>query len=208
MVKKKVTVVLFHDDEVGGYSVIIPTIPNLATMGDSVEHAFAMAKECLELSLYDLDGSDYYNLNRVYADHVAVGTITVTAAPDRSAGDSSSESNSSEAKQAPVEQKATVVLLRDQAAHGYTAITPMFPSYWIDEDEAIAAFSVVKQTLETVLRDGDDWDPYDLAYSYTEHVVVGTVELELPVVPGPDWKFFDKETGEEIERPKANFKGP
>ena len=46
MGKKKVTVVLFHNyaSEDGGYSVVIPTIPQLGTMGDTVEHAFDMAK--------------------------------------------------------------------------------------------------------------------------------------------------------------------
>ena len=51
MAKLKVTVAMFHDDEAGGYSVIIPTVPELATMGETVEDAFAMARECLEISL-------------------------------------------------------------------------------------------------------------------------------------------------------------
>ena len=35
MVKKKVTVVLFHDDEAGGYSVVMPTYPPTgSTMGE------------------------------------------------------------------------------------------------------------------------------------------------------------------------------
>ena len=82
MVKKKVTVVLLHDDEEGGYTVIIPTIPELATMGDDVNHAFAMAKECLELSLKEPTDWDYYDLDHAYSEHVVVGTIEVEL-PDR-----------------------------------------------------------------------------------------------------------------------------
>ena len=82
MVKKKVTVVLLHDEEAGGYSVIIPTIPELATMGDDVEHAFAMAKECLELSLKEPTDWDYYDLDHAYSEHVVVGTIEVEV-PDQ-----------------------------------------------------------------------------------------------------------------------------
>ena len=77
MVKKKVTVVLLHDDEQGGYTVIIPTTPELATMGDDVEHAFAMAKECVELSLKEPTDWDYYDLDHAYSEHVVVGTIEV-----------------------------------------------------------------------------------------------------------------------------------
>ena len=77
MVKKKVTVVLLHDDEQGGDSVIIPTIPELATMGENVEHGFAMAKECLELSLKESTDWDYYDLDHAYSEHVVVGTIEV-----------------------------------------------------------------------------------------------------------------------------------
>lgn len=90
MVKKKVTVVLLHDDEQGGYTVIIPTIPELATMGDDVEHAFTMAKECLELSLKEPTDWDYYNLDHAYSEHVVVGTIEVDV-PDPPQTDGSGE---------------------------------------------------------------------------------------------------------------------
>ena len=62
MVKKKVTVVMFHDDEMGGYSVIIPTIPRLATMGKDVAHSLAMAKECWEISIREPADWNYYEL--------------------------------------------------------------------------------------------------------------------------------------------------
>ena len=82
MIKKKVTVVLMHDDEMGGYSVVIPSIPQLATMGESVQHAFEMAKECLEVSLQEPTDWDYFNLDHAYSEHVVIGTIEVEL-PDR-----------------------------------------------------------------------------------------------------------------------------
>ncbi len=82
MIKKKVTVVLLHDDDQGGYSVVIPTIPQLATMGESVEHALAMAKECLEISLQEPSDWDYFSLDHAYSEHVVIGTIEVEL-PDR-----------------------------------------------------------------------------------------------------------------------------
>ena len=53
MVKRKVTVVLFHDDEAGGYVAVMPTFPHCTTQGDTVSHALAMAKESLELNLQE-----------------------------------------------------------------------------------------------------------------------------------------------------------
>ncbi len=50
MGKKKVIIVLFNDDEAGGYSVVMPAFPYGSTMGNTIEHAFAIAKECLELT--------------------------------------------------------------------------------------------------------------------------------------------------------------
>ena len=82
MAKRKVTVVLLHDDEAGGYSVIIPSVPLLATVGDNVEHGLAMAKECLGLSLQEPTDWDYYELDHAYSEHVVVGTIEVEL-PDR-----------------------------------------------------------------------------------------------------------------------------
>lgn len=77
MVKKKVTVVMLHDDAAGGYSVFIPTIPQLATVGDNVEHGLAMAKECLEISLQEPSDWDYFEMDHSYSEHVVVGTIEV-----------------------------------------------------------------------------------------------------------------------------------
>ena len=80
MVKKKVTVVLFHDDEAGGYSVVMPTFPYGSTMGDTIEHAFAMAKECLELTFQEPTDWDLFDLDHAYSEHVVVGTIEIDVA--------------------------------------------------------------------------------------------------------------------------------
>ena len=82
MVKKKVTVVLFHDDEAGGYSVVMPTFPYGSTMGDTVEHAFAMAKECLELTFQNPTDWDLFDLDHAHSEHVVVGTVEIDV-PER-----------------------------------------------------------------------------------------------------------------------------
>lgn len=75
--RKKVTVVLFHDDESGGYVAVMPTFPHCTTQGDSVGHALAMAKECLELNLQEPTDWDLFNLDNAYSEHVVVGTVEV-----------------------------------------------------------------------------------------------------------------------------------
>ena len=91
MVKKKVTVVLFHDDEAGGYSVVMPTFPYGSTMGDTVEHAFAMAKECLELTFQEPTDWDLFDLDHAYSEHVVVGTIEIDV-PEHPISDISKDS--------------------------------------------------------------------------------------------------------------------
>jgi predicted RNase H-like HicB family nuclease len=77
MVKRKVTVVLFHDDEAGGYVAVMPTFPHCTTQGDTVGHALAMAKECLELNLQEPTDWDLFDLDHAYSEHVVVGTVEV-----------------------------------------------------------------------------------------------------------------------------------
>ena len=77
MVKKKVTVVLFHDDEAGGYVAVMPMFPHCTTQGETVAHALAMAKECLELNLEDPSDWDLFDLDHAYSQHVVVGTVEV-----------------------------------------------------------------------------------------------------------------------------------
>ena len=90
MVKKKVTVVLFHDDEAGGYSVVMPTFPYGSTMGDTIEHAFAMAKECLELTFQEPTDWDLFDLDHAYSEHVVIGTIEIDV-PERPISDISKD---------------------------------------------------------------------------------------------------------------------
>ena len=90
MVKKKVTVVLFHDDEAGGYSAVMPTFPYGSTMGDTIEHAFAMAKECLELTFQEPTDWDLFDLDHAYSEHVVVGTIEIDV-PERPISDKSKD---------------------------------------------------------------------------------------------------------------------
>ncbi len=80
-VKKKVTVVLFHDGESGGYVAIMPTFPHCTTQGDTVGHALAMAKECLELNLREPTDWDLFDLDNAYSEHVVVGTVEVDVPP-------------------------------------------------------------------------------------------------------------------------------
>ena len=90
MVKKKVTVVLFHDDEAGGYSAVMPTFPYGSTMGDTIEYAMAMAKECLELTFQEPTDWDLFDLDHAYSEHVVVGTIEIEV-PERPASGKAKE---------------------------------------------------------------------------------------------------------------------
>ena len=84
MAKKKVTVLLYPGDD-GGYVAYMPLFPSCVTQGDSVEDAFQMAKECLELALYEPDEFDLWALD-AYSEKVVVGTVEidfpVTPGPD------------------------------------------------------------------------------------------------------------------------------
>ena len=176
MGKKKVTVVLFHDDdsEDGGYSVIIPTIPQLATMGDTIEHAFDMARECLEISLVEPADWDYYSFAHAYAEHVAVSTIEIDMPPRPG----NTESQKDTGKLA----KVTVVLFQNETG-GYTAITPSFPNHYPQGNTVGEALCAVRESLALNLQDPDEWDMFDLWHCQAEHIVIGTVEIEFPVPP-------------------------
>lgn len=59
MVKKKVAKIfqytaVFEPEEVGGYSVTIPTLPGCVSQGETFEEAIANIKEAAELYLEDL----------------------------------------------------------------------------------------------------------------------------------------------------------
>ncbi len=81
MVKKKVTVVLFYDNEAGGYTAIMPTFPYCTTQGETVSEALLMAKESLELNLQEPTDWDLFDLEHAYSEHVVVGTVEVDLPP-------------------------------------------------------------------------------------------------------------------------------
>lgn len=74
MQTKKITVVVYPCEE--GYMAYMPLFPGCATQGDTVEDAFRMAKECLELALYEPDEFDLWALD-AYSDEVVLGTVEI-----------------------------------------------------------------------------------------------------------------------------------
>ena len=159
MAKLKVTVAMFHDDEAGGYSVIIPAVPELAAMGETVQDAFAMARECLEASS-DLD---YYNLDHVYPGHIVLGTveISVPSHPISVGGSGDGAAPLGEAGAPTAKRKVSVALLHQDDSGCYTAITPIFPMCSTQENCAAKALHMVKEKLELDLREPTDWDLFD-----------------------------------------------
>lgn len=75
MAKKKITVLLYPDED-GGFVVYMPLFPGCTTQGDTVEHAFQMAKEALELALYEPDEFDLWALD-AYSEDVVVGSVEI-----------------------------------------------------------------------------------------------------------------------------------
>ena len=170
--QEKVTVILFHDDdsEDGGYSVVIPTVPQLATMGDTVEHAFDMARECLEEPV----DWDYYSFAHAYAEHVAVSTMEIEMPPRP--GNTESKIDTGKLI------KVTVVLFQNETGD-YIAITPSFPNHYPQGKTVGEALSAVKECLALNLQDPDEWDMFELWHCQAEHIVIGTVEIQFPAHP-------------------------
>ena len=84
MAKKKITVLLYPSED-GGYVAYMPLFPGCTTQGNSVDDAFRMAKEALELALYEPDEFDLWALD-AYSEEIVVGTVEiefpVEAGPD------------------------------------------------------------------------------------------------------------------------------
>ena len=76
----------------------------------------------------------------------------------------------------------------------YVAYMPLFPGCTTQGDSVEDALRMAKESLELALYEPDEFDLWALD-AYSEDVVVGTVEVEFPVTPGPDWKL-----GEEAQR--------
>ena len=92
-------------------------------------------------------------------------------------------------------KKITVVLYPSES--GYVAYMPLFPGCTTQGETADEAFRMAKESLELSLYEPDKFDLWALD-AYSDDVVVGTVEIEFPIIPGPDWKF-GKEAQEYVD---------
>jgi len=52
-VERSYTVVLLPEPEVGGFSVSVPALPEIATQGETEEEAMANAREAISLVVFD-----------------------------------------------------------------------------------------------------------------------------------------------------------
>ena len=89
-------------------------------------------------------------------------------------------------------KKITVVVY--PCENDYVAYMPVFPGCTTQGETVEDAFRVAKESLELALYEPDEFDFWALD-AYSEDVVVGTVEIEFPIIPGSDWKF-----GEDAQR--------
>ncbi len=71
MTRREYEVVLVPEAE-GGFSVLVPELPSVATQGETVEDALDMAKEAIELYLETMD-EDGIPIPTVHRRRVAVG---------------------------------------------------------------------------------------------------------------------------------------
>ena len=56
MKQRRYTILLYPDEEEGGYTVLVPALPGVVTQGETMEEAMAVAKEAIQLHA---DGRDY-----------------------------------------------------------------------------------------------------------------------------------------------------
>lgn len=71
MVQREYEIVLIPEAE-GGYSVLVPDLPSVATQGETVEEAIAMAKEAIELYVETME-EDGLPIPTVQRERVAIG---------------------------------------------------------------------------------------------------------------------------------------
>ncbi len=86
-------------------------------------------------------------------------------------------------------KKITVVVYPSEDC--YVAYMPLFPGCTTQGETVEDALRMAKESLELSLYEPDEFGLWALD-AYSSDVVVDTVEIEFPVVPGPDWVFFDK----------------
>lgn len=85
-------------------------------------------------------------------------------------------------------KKVAVVLYPSEDC--YVAYMPLFPGCTTQGDTVEQALAMAKESLELTLYEADEFDLWALD-AYSEEVIVGAVEIDFPVVPGPDWRFGD-----------------
>ena len=83
-------------------------------------------------------------------------------------------------------KKITVVVYPSEDC--YVAYMPLFPGCTTQGSSVEDALRMAKESLELALYEPDEFDLWALD-AYSDDVVVGSVEIEFPVTPGPDWKF-------------------
>lgn len=83
-------------------------------------------------------------------------------------------------------KKVVVVLYPGEDC--YVAYMPLFPGCTTQGATPEHALAMAKESLELALYEPDEFDLWALD-AYSDAVAVGTVELDFPVIPGPDWRF-------------------
>ncbi len=86
-------------------------------------------------------------------------------------------------------KKITVVVYPSEDC--FVAYMPLFPGCTTQGDSLEDALRMAKESLELSLLEPDEFDLWAID-AYSPDVVVGTVEIEFPVIPGLDWKFGDE----------------
>lgn len=71
MTKREYDIVLVPEAD-GGYSVLVPELPSVATQGETVQEAIAMAKEAIELYIETME-EEGLPIPAVQRERVAVG---------------------------------------------------------------------------------------------------------------------------------------
>ena len=88
-------------------------------------------------------------------------------------------------------KKVTVVIYPGEDC--YVAYMPLPPGCTTQGESVEEALRMAKESLELALYDPDEFDLWAID-AYSEDVTVSTVDIEFPVVPGPDWEFFYEAT--------------
>ena len=83
-------------------------------------------------------------------------------------------------------KKITVVVY--PVEDGFVAHMPLFPGCTTQGETVERALEMAKESLKLALYEPDEFDLWALE-AYSKNIVVGTGEVDFPIVPGSDWKF-------------------